>query len=112
MLEKLEKEFENKFYPITRHPVYKTKMVYSEKSESVWQWITENFVPVEAIVRQGVPQPVQTAGQDINEVLLHILNNADTQIPFSAYGDNEAACFMAKQLNLIKELCEQNIKWE
>ncbi|MBU2061714.1 MAG: hypothetical protein KKH44_07705 [Bacteroidetes bacterium] len=27
-----------------------------------WGWIIKNFVPVEALVRQGVPQPVQTAG--------------------------------------------------
>jgi hypothetical protein len=35
-------------------------------SDRLWKWVSENFVPVEAIVRQGVPQPVFACGHCID----------------------------------------------
>ena len=39
------------------------------------------------------------------ELLEQIYAEADCQIPYYTYGDNEVACDMASRLNRIRELC-------
>lgn len=58
------------------------EIIVNDLRDRLWKFISENFVPVEAIVRQGVPQPVQTAGRVVYAVkgkgkyfLLHISKN-------------------------------------
>jgi hypothetical protein len=51
---KLKKDFNKKFV--------KPRYVDDLDLGLFWGWIIENFVPVEAIVRQGDSQPVQAAG--------------------------------------------------
>lgn len=41
----------------------------------------------------------------MEETLNEIINLAEPGIPYYAYGDNEAACQMATNLNRIAELC-------
>ncbi len=57
-MEQLKKEFYDRFGGLGG---------VNPRIDSQWKFISENFVPVEAIVRQGVPQPVLLA--EINELL-------------------------------------------
>jgi hypothetical protein len=70
-MQEKQKEFDEKF-TIIDSTTYGTVKKMNALPMDVWQWIAENFVPVEAIVRQGVSQPVQTAG--LNKALEDIAN--------------------------------------
>ena len=71
MLEKLKEEFIKKF---TISGSSGKSLACAKSGDEFWDWITENFVPVEAIVRQGEVQPVLRADieEKYNELIMAV----------------------------------------
>lgn len=62
MKEELKKKFYEDFGIECEDGGYYGDIEVGTKIREILDWIDENFVPIETLVRQGVPQPVQTTG--------------------------------------------------